>query len=207
MLERLAGFRGNKGAIPQFAIKHAADMLVAAGVKFSESRERKTTVLPEEAILIPGIPPTEGLDSLGRIDLLDSVKRKLKSSDWAKDVTRRAETCEAGEATDLITLNSNAMGLPENPTTTQVWKKASEFGDKISAERFIRLAVEAAKGNVQVEIGKPLVAVMDQVAVSNGLPRVLFLRRDGDGLWLSSGSANPGRRWFPEVQFVVSSRK
>lgn len=206
MLERLAEYDKNKGPIQQFAIKQAADMLSAAKVRFPESRELKTPVLPEGAILIPNIPPTEGLDSLGRMDLLDTVKRKLKSGGWARDVTRKAETCEAGEATDLIALNSRSMGLPDDATTDQIWKKSFEFGDKISAERFIRLAVEAAKGKVQVEIGKPLVAVMDKVTDSFGYPDVLNLRRDWDGLELSSYCVDSDDQWDPRVQFVVSSR-
>lgn len=205
MLERLAEFSGNKGPIQQFAIMQAADMLVAAGVQFPESRGLKTPVLPEGAMLLPSIPADEGLSNQ-KMEELSASTRGIEVSDSAKGILRRAEVSKTPQAGELMALDSQSMGLPEYPTTKQAWEKSAEFGDKISAERFLLLAVEAAKGKIQVEIGKPLVAIMEPVADSDGHPRVLYLRRHKDGLWLHGSFANPGLQWNPGVQFVVSSR-
>ena len=204
MLERLAEFSKNKGAVRQFAIRQAADMLIAAGVQFPESRQ---SILPEGAIRIPVSDKTAGKDNRGLERLLDSTKG-LDVSSWARDIIRRIPTSEEPQEIDeLMAFDASTMGLSENPTTKQAWKRGLELGDKVPAKKAIDMAIDAAEGKIKVEIGKPLVAIMDPIADSRGDPRVFGLGRYGDGLWLDAYYARPEYRWYSGVQFVVSPRK
>jgi hypothetical protein len=55
--------------------------------------------------------------------------------------------------------------------------------------------------NESVRIG------MKQIAARGGYPSVFRLERDGDGLWLDSYWAKPGREWRPDDGFVFRFRK
>ncbi len=165
-------------------------------------------LLPEGAIRLPEII-TNGMSNEEMRQLADST-RGLNVGSWARDVIKRAPTSslEEPQAQDLATLDPRTMGLgADYPTTQQIWEKAKKFGDRVSVETMVKLAVEAAKGNIQVEIGKPLVGIMELVTDSNGRPRVLYVRRSEGGLWLDADCADPGNGWRPVDQFVVSPRK
>jgi len=140
--------------------------------------------------------------------LLDSTKG-LNVTDWARDIVKKIPTSEEPQEIDeLMTLDSSAMGLPEYPTTIQVWKRALKLGGKIPAKKAIDMAIDAAEGKIKVEIGKPLVAIMDTVNVSFfGYPNVLYVARYEGGLWLRASYALPALHWNPGIQFVVSPRK
>jgi len=100
------------------------------------------------------------------------------------------------------------MGIrDEYPTTKQVWDKAKEFGDRVTAEEMLQIAIEAAKGNIQVEIGKPLVGIMEPVTDSSGYLDTLYVERRRGGLFLYASDAYSDHLWDPGYQFVVSSRK
>jgi hypothetical protein len=163
--------------------------------------------LPEGAIRLPEIQ-TVGMSNKEMEKLADST-RGLNIGTWARQGLQRAATSPEGEQTlSPLAMSARTMGLrAEYPTTTQVWKKAKEFGNTISAEAMLKLAIEAAKGNIQVEIGKPLVGIMEPFTGSLGDPNVLYVGRYEDGLFLIASNASSGRQWNPDDRFVVSSRK
>ena len=175
----------------------------------AEEQARGTPrILSEVPVFLLGIPADEGLTNKEMEALLDSAREKgLKVSDWARRIIGRADVSKDPQASELMALDNLTMGLPEYPTTTQVWEKSAEFGNKISAERFVRCAIEAAEGKIPVEIGKPFVAIMEPVAGTSGGPGVLCLGRSGGGLWLDGRYADSDDQWGPVFRFVVSSRK
>lgn len=161
--------------------------------------------IPEGAVLLPDI--TMLSMSNEEMEKLADSTIGLNVGTWARDIIQRARTAssEGSQMLSLTALDSRTMGLRANyPTTKQVLERTKKFGDKISAEAMVKLAVEAAKGNIQVEIGKPLVGVMESITDSDGHPSVLAIARRRDGLWLNALYANLGTQWDPGVQFVVS---
>lgn len=163
---------------------------------------------PEGAIRLPDIQ-TVGMTSVEMEQLADAT-RGLNLGEWGRRVLRRAPAVSGVPQTRrLVAMNAHTMGIrQDNPTTNEVWKKAKEFGDKVSAEEMLKIAIEVVKGNgILVEIGKPLVGIMEPVVDSDDNPRVLVVVRRGDGLWLSARYAYPGRQWGPGFRFVVSSRE
>ena len=166
-----------------------------------------TLVLPEGAIRLPEIQ-TVGMSNKEMENAADST-RGLNIGTWARQGLQRAATSSGGEQTlSPVAMSAHTMGLrAEYPTTTQVWKKAKEFGNTISAEAMLKLAIEAAKGNIQVEVGKPLVGIMEPFAGSYGDPSVLYVGRNEDGLFLFAYAADADDGWSPVCQFVVSPRK
>lgn len=163
--------------------------------------------LPEGTVRLPDIQ-TVGMSN-GEMERLADATRGLNLGAWGRDILKRAPTTSKEHQTmSPVALDARTMGLHDDyPTTKQIWEKAKKFGDRVSVEAMVKLAVEAAKGNVTVEIGKPLVGIMEPVTDSRGDPRVLCIRRDEDGLWLNASYANPVDQWTSDHQFVVSSRK
>ncbi len=164
-------------------------------------------IIPEGTIRLPEIQ-TVGMSNKEMEKLADST-RGLNIGTWARQGLQRAATSPEGEQTLIpVAMSTRTMGLQADyPTTTQVWKKAKEFGDTISAEAMLRLAIEAVKGNIPVETGKPLVGIMEPFTGSYGGPDVLCVGRNEDGLWFDASYANPDDGWNPDCQFVVSPRK
>lgn len=162
---------------------------------------------PEGAIRLPDIT-TVGMSNR-EMEELAGATRGLNLGDWGRDVLKRAPVASKEPQTlSPIVMDAHTMGINgDYPTTNQVWEKAKEFGDRVTAEKMLKIAIEAAKGNIQVEIGKPLVGIMEPVADSSGDPDVLCVERYRDGLWLDAYDANPNDQWASDDQFVVSSRK
>lgn len=166
-----------------------------------------TLVLPEGAIRLPDVQ-TVGMSNEEMERLADSTKG-LNVGDWGRDILKRAPTTSKEPLTlSPVALDARTMGIrDEHPTTKKVWDKANKFGDRVTAEEMLRIAIEAAKGNIQVEIGKPLVGIMEPVADSRGHLHTLYVERIGGGLWLYAIYANPDNQWNPDARFVVSARK
>lgn len=158
----------------------------------------------EGTIRLPDIQ-TAGMTNVEMVLLADATSG-LRLGNWGRDVIREASVTSKGPQTrSPVAMNAQTMGIREDcPTTNQVWEKAEEFGDRISAEAMLQIAIEAAKGKIQVEIGKRLVGIMEPVADSRGSPAVLYIERRGGGLWLDAHYARPGDRWDRGDQFVVS---
>lgn len=166
-----------------------------------------TLVLPEGAIRLPDVQ-TVGMSNEEMERLADSTKG-LNLGEWGRNIIKRAPTTSKEPLTlSPVVLDARTMGIrDEHPTTKKVWDKAKEFGDRVTAEEMLRIAIEAAKGSIQVEIGKPLVGIMEPVTDSIGRLFTLYVERRGGGLWLYATCADPDRRWSPDDRFVVSARK
>lgn len=162
---------------------------------------------PEGAIRLPDIT-TVGMSNEEMERLADSA-RGLHVGVWGRDIIKRAPIAPKEPLTlSPVALDARTMGIrDEHPTTKKVWDKAKEFGDRITAEEMLQIAIEAAKGNIQVEIGKPLVGIMEPVTDSLGYLLTLYVGRRRVGLWLDAHFAHPDDRWDPGSQFVVSARK
>lgn len=164
--------------------------------------------LPEGAIRLPDIQ-TVGMSNTEMKRLADAT-RGLSLGTWGRDILKRAApvTSKKHQTISTVVMDARTMGVSgDYPTTEQVWKGAKEFGDRVTAEEMLQIAIEAAKGNIQVEIGEPLVGIMEPVTDSLGRPNVLCVGRDRDGLFLDAFYADPDRRWSPGCWFVVSPRK
>ena len=166
------------------------------------------STLPEGAIRFPDVT-IQGMSGKELGQLADSIEG-LNVGDWARDIIQRAPESPARETKilGLAALDARTMGLPANyPTTEQIWDMANNYGSKVSPEAMVRLAAEVAKGKVRVEIGKPLVGIMNPMTDSGGVQDVLYLARYEGGLWLGARYADPDDPWYPDCQFVVSPRK
>jgi hypothetical protein len=180
------------------------DSAIPNGLKPIEA----TLTFPEDAIRLPDVQ-TVGMSN-GEMERLADATRGLSLGTWGRDILKRAPTTSKEPLTlsPVILGNSRAMGIrDEYPTTKQVWEKAKKFGDRVTAEEMLQIAIEAAKGNIQVEIGKPLVGIMEPVADSDGTLDTLYVVRHKDGLFLHAVYAASDDQWDPVYQFVVSSRK
>lgn len=185
-------------------------LLSSAGVKdpgMSNATSAETVPsLLEGAIRLPDIQ-TVGMSNAKMESLVDATKG-LNLGTWGRDILKRAPvTSEEHQTMSLVVMDARTMGVSGDcPTTKQVWERAEKFGDRITAEGMLKIAIEAAKGNIQVEIGEPLVGIMELVSDSLGSPRVLYVERRRDGLFLRAVCASPGG-WPPDCLFVVSPRK
>lgn len=163
---------------------------------------------PEGAIRLPDIA-TVGMSNEEMERLADSTIG-LHVGDWGRNVIKRAPTASKEPLTlsPVVLGNARAMGIRDkHPTTKQIWDKAKVFGDRVTAEGMLQIAIEAAKGNIRVEIGKPLVGIMEPVTDSNGRLDTLYVVRYEVGLWLGARYADPVYQWNPGNRFLVSSRK
>lgn len=218
VMERLTailGHPGNQKPETQETIKKAMDLLKEGGVIDSGPAATSTglrpieaaIVLPEGAIRLPDVATT-GMSNR-EMRRLALATRGLKLHFWGKDIIERAHTTskELG-IRRLVAMDALTMGIRDvYPKTVKIWKKAKRFGDSVSAEEMLRIAVKAARGEIQIEIGKSLVGIME-LADSSSTPGALSVTRSRDGLWLDARFAYPHLRWDnPDVWFVVSPRK
>lgn len=205
----IKGLAENKDPGKQVAIRKAIRILVEADVKDSDSLSivSKDLVMPG-MIRLPEVA-TIGMSNEEMEKLADST-RGLNVGDWGRNIIKRAPTAskEPLIVSPVVLGNARTMGIrDEYSTTKKVWDEAKKLGDRVTAEEMLQIAIEAAKGNIQVEIGKPLVGIMEPVADLPGVLLTLYVARNWVGLWLDAHSAYPAYRWGPDAQFVVSSRK
>lgn len=185
------------------------DADIARSQRVIDLLERPTFTLPKGAIRLPDIQ-TIGMSNPELKALADSTRGlNIDDSSMTIDIIRKSISSAELHIFSLVALDVRTMGFRPNycPTTKQIWEKAIQLGDSISAEAMIKLATEAAKGNFPVERGKPLVGVMDPITGWDDDPHILSLVRLSDGLWLNSPAAVPDSTWHPAYQFVVSARK
>lgn len=212
IMERLrtaAEYPGNKGETQQSAIRQARELLNSAGVVDPEmsiaTSIETVSSIPEGAIRLPNL--TIGGKNNGEIESLLNSARGLNLGDWGRNIIRIMSTSKEERTIKLMAIDSRAMGLPEDSTTRQIWEKALSLGDKVPAETAAYIILEAAKERMPVEIGKPLIMIMDTIPDSRGNPYVLYVGRSKERLLLDARYAYPGREWNPVCRFVVSPRK
>lgn len=141
----------------------------------------------------------------GQLFEQELTARGIKSSNYTKDLLKSSEfkTLVRSERVDLVQLKVSDLGFTENPTTDQLYAKATELGFELCPSEValhLRLQESSQPLNTFYRIG------MKQIADRRGDPRVFGLERDGDGLWLGYDIALPARKWFLDDQFVFRVR-
>jgi hypothetical protein len=127
----------------------------------------------------------------------------LKISSYAAQLldSPEFETKITPEPLDLIELSVADLGFPNGATTEEIYTRAEELGLELCpAEVGLHLRLQD-KNPVWRWIA------MKPIADAYGRPEVFFLYRDGDGLWLCTFAALPGRRWGGALRFVFRRRK
>jgi len=135
----------------------------------------------------------------------------IQLSDYAKDMMQKIGTREHSasrekETISLVLLKVGDLGFPKGkyPTTDEIYKRIEglglEFCPPETGPRYRLKYLNQPMGD-WFPIG------MRQIADRDGHPRVFFLARGGDGLWLRAYWASPGGGWGPGVGFVFRLRK
>jgi hypothetical protein len=130
------------------------------------------------------------------INIYDRAMDLLKSKDF--NVLKNPEKIET------VKLSIADLGFKNGATTDEIYKKAEELGLELCpAEVGPQLRLQYADQPMDdwVFIG------MKQIAGRGGIQDVFYLGRDGGGLWLGTGWAEPDCRWGPGYQFVFRLRK
>lgn len=105
----------------------------------------------------------------------------------------------------LTTLKVSDLGFDKGmPTTNQIYAKAKELGLELCPPE-VGPEYRISYKNQPVRDWRYM--AMDQITDSDDYPSVFFLARRGDGLWLDSLWAGPGRGWVLDRRFVFSLRK
>jgi len=165
-------------------------------------------VLPEGIIYLPDLI-IENKANGEMEELLDSTKR-LMVGYGTREITRLMTPLKESQTLSLVILDSSTMGIPDGSTTEQVWKRIAELGfeNELPPQAGIFAAIEAAKGNIRVEIGKQLVVVMKPILV-HGTPSVLLVEHDHTGaLGVYGNSAFPDVPCFYKgARYLAGLRK
>ncbi len=117
-----------------------------------------------------------------------------------KDFTTSKEAEQAG----FVLLKVKDMFGSKSPTTDELYAKAKEFGLELCQSQDgpnYRLHYTDQPNREYVYMG------MKQIADADGNPCVFELHRDGDGLWLNDGWANPDDQWDPDSELVFRLSK
>jgi hypothetical protein len=134
-------------------------------------------------------------------DLLDSV-RGLSVAGAARTMIERMPPFEM--PTGL------SFGIGDRSTAEQIWGNDE---NKLSLEAGLYLAMEAAKGNIQLEMGKRYVIVMEPIIEpyplpkSNGIQTVFEVIRDRSGVWLTTRYVDSDTKWEPDDLFIFAGYK
>jgi hypothetical protein len=168
-----------------------------------------TIATPEGVIRLPDVTIL-GMNNKEMGKLINST-RYLNVKSSAKDIINKAPVAPNGPQTlSLTALDVRTMGpYTDQLRTAKICEKALEFGDKVSVEAMVKIAVEASRGNMQIEKGKSLVAVMDPVEDSEGYPLILRLKHNGNGINELSGLCTfyDDTPCGSDYSFIISSRK
>jgi len=171
--------------------------------KLPDSVEHIYTSFPERPILRQTIE----IGGKTKDQLLEELKEKsMKVYEYAEKMMNHSEFTVSKEKEDanLIRLSVADLGLPGNPTTTQVCERAKELGlELVPAEvgPQYRLQYEDQPSDEYLYMG------METIPGPGGRPCVFKLFRVGDGLWLHNGWADPDNQWLPYSVFVFRARK
>ncbi|MEK9147272.1 MAG: hypothetical protein AAB639_03680 [Patescibacteria group bacterium] len=153
----------------------------------------------QETITIGGRTPQELLSELSQNGVNVSLYAKSMIANPA------FTTLPQPEQIDLVRLQVSDLVIGKNhPTTDQIYQKAQELGLKPCPAEVGPHYRDQYKNQPRDEL---VVVGMQQIAVSDGYPRVFVLVHDPRGLWLFDSWAYPHGRWDPGHQFVFSLRK
>ena len=105
------------------------------------------------------------------------------------------------EDIDLVRLTVGALGFSGGATTDEIYKRADELGLELCPPEVgpqLRLSYSGDEW---------MRTAMKQITVRDGGPRVFYLRRHGDDLWLFTDRVEPLSRWDVDDKFVFRPRK
>ncbi|MBM2820244.1 MAG: hypothetical protein HW405_4 [Candidatus Berkelbacteria bacterium] len=139
------------------------------------------------------------------------LKRELEQKgfkiyDYARDMLRSPDftTLKNPEQIDLVRVKVRDLGFTSGATTDQIYARAAELGlDLCPAE----VGPHQRLKDVDQPMGDYYRIAMKQITGRYGRPKVFYLNRYADGLWLHDYIANPTRKWDPDLVFVFRLRK
>lgn len=136
-------------------------------------------------------------------DYLKELKKAgINVSSYATDMLTKLPK-QKKELVTLVKMTVRELGFDSYSTTKELFTRIKDIGELCPAEvgPALRLVYQDQPENEWLRIA------MEPITDSGGNPRVFDLGRDGDGLWLSSSWAYPGREWNPDCKFVFRLRK
>jgi len=147
-----------------------------------------------EKLTIGGKTPQELLDLL-------KIRKKLIVDDPALDWMKSPDftTSDREREIELVILTAEDMGLPPEPRTKQLLKRAKELGLALCPAE---VAPHLALGDQDRHIDTSLKIVMNPVSTSTGVSEILTLSRYDNILWLGSSWAGQFDKQFPGSEFV-----
>lgn len=133
-------------------------------------------------------------------------ERNINLGTYAEDMldSKDFTTLENPEDIDLVRLRVGDLGFTQAATTDEIYARATELGLELCP-------AEVGPHQRLKDLDQPLDdwyrIAMKQIAGRGGDPRVFFLGRHDDGLWLNYDWAGPDSRWGPYREFVFRLRK
>lgn len=108
------------------------------------------------------------------------------------------------ERVDFIRLTVRDLGFPERATTDQIFERAAFLGLELcppetGPEYFLRFKDQPMDGSFSIG--------MRQVAGADREPRVFYVGRHAEGVWVSDICAYPVSEWEPGYRFLFRLRK
>lgn len=209
--------RHNRGAVKQFALDRAREILKAAGIKdpkIVDTQPAKTRTARGEATT-PEVSLETFLEGKRRETLVIGGKSLqqleeehdqagIKVSPYVEDMLYHKDftTLKIPQTIDLVWVQVKDFGLTGGGTTKEIFARADAlpFLGRCPAEvgPHQRLADEDQPLDTRYCIA------MNTIPDRGGRPRVFMLGHREDGLWLNDYWVDPDDRWDPGDQFVFS---
>ncbi len=128
----------------------------------------------------------------------------MRMYDSTRDIMRKMEIQINPESLSLIRLSVRDLGFTQNPTTDQLYQRATELGlDLCPAE----VGPHYRLSHKDQPMGDWVHIAMQPIASRDGSLSVFDVESSDSGLWLRSGWASPGSRWRLVRGFVFCFRK
>lgn len=184
------------------------EMPVETIAAYADKVYNDPSVFPEVAIYLPDLT-IENKTNREMEEQLDSTNG-LMVGFGTKEIIKLMTPLEVSQTLSLVILDSSTLGIPDDSTTKQVWERIAELGfeNELPPQAGIYAAIEAAKGNIRVGIGKQLVVAMKPILV-HGSPSVLLIEHDYTGaLGVYGNSAFPDTSCFYKgTRYLAGLRK
>jgi len=127
-------------------------------------------------------------------------------SDWARDIMSK-DAWKQGErrTVKFARVKVSELGFTKNPKTSEIWARIRELGHSLCEPAdgpAIRLALK------DQPCGDYFWTAMEQIAGSDGDPRVFDVKRGADGeSWLCTSWVYPDVEWLLDYEIVFRLRK
>jgi hypothetical protein len=104
---------------------------------------------------------------------------------------------------DIIRLSGKDLGIEENVTPEEFFKRAKERGFEFVPPE---LALWYRLSHLEQPIGELIYIAMKPILL-DGYPNILAISRGEKGIWLYEDGAGQAQRWGPKARFVFSISK